>query len=197
MNHPWTRTRGVGKSNAPNETEPYDCCAGAVRSSGPTTGPPLAPHGWSCQPFATLMSTRINSLLVTAAAVAVSSALFAQSQPPSTNPEQQLRQQIVQLQSETGLVRPAELVDPLRTLATLYQQAGDHPLALATLEEARYVTRAHQGLSSGDEALLLRQQIVSERALGNHWRVWDLEQNMVTIARKNPDDIRMAQVFRE
>jgi hypothetical protein len=137
----------------------------------------------------------IRLLITVAVAYAVSGALFAQL--ASTSSEEQLRRRIAELQSETGLVRPAELVDPLRTLATLYQQAGDHPLALATLEEARYVTRAHQGLSSGDEALLLRQQILSERALGNHWRVWDLEQSMVTIARKNPDDIRMAQVFRE
>jgi hypothetical protein len=144
------------------------------------------------------MSTPTTRLLVTAAAaVAASCGLFAQPDLASTSSEQQLRQQIAELQGETALARPAELIDPLRALAVLYHEAGDHALASAALEEARYVTRIHKGLASGDEALLLRQQIRSEKALGNDQRVWDLEQDMVTIARQNHDDIRMVPIFRE
>jgi hypothetical protein len=82
------------------------------------------------------------------------------------SPEQQLRQQIAELHTETGLARPAALVDLLRALAVVYQEENDHALASATLEEARYVARIHNGLTSAEEAVLLKQQIGSE-ALGN------------------------------
>jgi hypothetical protein len=144
------------------------------------------------------MSTPMNKLLVTAvAAAAASGGLLAQPGRASIDPEQQLRRQIAELQAESGLARPADLVDPLRALALLHQEADDHALAIAALEEARFVTRVHRGLASADEALLLRQQIRSEKALGNHQRVWDLEQNMVTMARQHHDDVRMLPIFRE
>ena len=142
------------------------------------------------------MSTRPNTL-VAAAAVVVSGAVLAQPALDSIDPEEQLRQQIADLQTETGLARPAGLIDPLRALAMLQEEAGNHTLASATLEEARYVVRIHNGLASADEALLLRQQIRNEKELGNDQRVWDLEQDMVTMARQHHDDIRMLPIFRE
>ena len=142
------------------------------------------------------MSTQTQWLLViAAAAAAVSGGLFAQTRPPSV--EEQLHQQIAELQTETGLARPAEVIDPLRALALLYEEGGDYALASATLEEARYVARVHNGLTSADEALLLRQQVRSEKAMGLHDRAWDLEQDMLTIARHHHDDIRMLPIFRE
>jgi hypothetical protein len=116
------------------------------------------------------VSTRTAKLLV-AAALLASGAAFAQPEPAS--------------------------VEPLRALALRYEEAGDHAAAIIALEEARYITRVHEGLSSANEALLLRQQIRSERALGGHERVWNFEQDMVTIARQHLDDIRMAPIFRE
>jgi hypothetical protein len=157
----------------------------------------LARSARSCQPHAS-MSTRPNRLLAAAAAAAaVSAGLLAQPELASIDSEQQLRRQIAELQTETGLARPAGLIDPLRALAVLHEEAGDHALAVAALEEARFVTRVHQGLASADEALLLRQQIRSEKALGNHERVWELEQDMVTMARQHHDDVRMFPIFRE
>jgi hypothetical protein len=122
-------------------------------------------------------------------------AVLAQSEGTAAR-EEQLRGQVAALQIETGLARPAEIIDPLRALATLHEEAGDHAFAAATLEEARYVARIHYGLASAEEALLLRQQIRNEKALGLHQRVWDLEQDMTTIARQNHDDLRMVPVFR-
>ncbi len=140
---------------------------------------------------------RTNRLLVTAAGfAALSGGSFAQPELASIDSEAQLREQIAELQAEGGQ-RPASLVTPLRALAALYQEDGDDALALAALEEARYVIRIHHGLASAEEALLLRQQIRSEKALGNHERVWDLEQDMVTTARQHHDDIRMLPIFRE
>ena len=144
------------------------------------------------------MSARTNRLLATAAAAAaVLGGLFAQPEVASTSREEQLRQQIAELQTEAGLARPEGVIDPLSALAVLYEEAGDHALASATLEEAKYVARIHNGLTSADEALLLQQQIRSEQALGLHERVWDLQQEMVTAARHHHDDIRMLPIFRE
>ena len=137
-----------------------------------------------------------------AAATAVSTpcsrGLWAQTdpEPASINPQEQLLEQIAQLRLEGG-PNPKSVIDPLRALALLYEETENHVSAISTLEEARYITRVHQGLSSADEALLLRQQIRNEQALGLHERVWDLEQEMVTIARRHHDDIRMLPIFRE
>jgi hypothetical protein len=124
-------------------------------------------------------------------------AVLAQPEDTGVAREEQLRVQIAALQSETGLARPAELLDPLRALALLYEEAGDHALAIVPLEEARHVARVHNGLTSADEALLLRQQVRNEKALGLHGRAWNLEQDMVAIARHHLDDPRMLPIFRE
>jgi hypothetical protein len=142
------------------------------------------------------MSTYASNVLGAVAALVASGAVFAQPELPATNPQTQLVEQIAQLRAEGGPT-PASVVDPLRALALLYEEDGDHALAIAALEEARYATRVQRGLASADEALLLRQQIRSEKALGLDQRVWDLEQEMVTIARQHHDDIRMVPVFRE
>jgi hypothetical protein len=146
-----------------------------------------------------MMGTRTAKLLVAAAAAALSGSPFAQSgsRPASIDPEEQLRQQIALLQTETGLARPEALIEPLGALAMLQEEDGNHARAVATLEEARYVARIHNGLSSAEEALLLRQQVRNEKALGSDERAWDLEREMVTMARQHHDDIRMLQIFRD
>ncbi len=143
------------------------------------------------------MRTLKNRLLVTAAAIAaVSGGISAQPELAATDAQTQLVEQIAKLRAEGGPT-PAGLIDPLRDLALFYQSAGDHALAIVALEEARHVTRVHHGLSSADEALLLREQLRSEKVLGDHQRVWDVEQDMVTIARQHHGDIRMMPIFRE
>ena len=137
----------------------------------------------------------MNALLV--AAVAACGAVCAQPEIVSIDPEAQLLEQIAALQAEAGASRPAALIEPLGALAFAHQEAGAHTLAIAALEEARYVTRVHNGLASADEALLLRVQIRSEKALGNHERVWDLERDMLALARQNHDDVRMLPIFRD
>lgn len=85
------------------------------------------------------MSARINRLLAAAAAAAaVSGGVLPQPEVASARPGEQLRRQIAEVQIETGLARPAGLVDPLRALAMLHPEAGDHALASAAFEEARY-----------------------------------------------------------
>ena len=143
----------------------------------------------------TTKNRRVSALLV--AAVASCGAVCAQPEIVSNDPRERLLEQIAALQADAGASRPAALIEPLGALALAHQEAGAHTLAIAALEEARYVTRVHNGLASADEALLLRMQIRSEKALGNHERVWDLERDMLALARQNHDDVRMLPIFRE
>jgi hypothetical protein len=138
------------------------------------------------------MSTRTNQILV--AAVIACGALVLQPAPAATDPQSQLVAQIDALRTASGATAP-ELIAPLHVLGLLYQETDQHALAIVALEEARYVTRVQHGLSSVDEALLLKQQIRSEDALGNSDRAWDLEHDMLTIARKHIDDARMVPIF--
>ena len=146
------------------------------------------------------MSSRTHSLLVAFAAAGLLAPRAGSTQPElplaTTDAQIALVDQIAVLRAEGGPT-PADSIDPLHALALLYQEDGNDALAIGVFEEARHVTRVHQGLSSADEAVLLRQQIRSEKALGLDQRVWDLEQDMVTIARRNLDDVRMAPIFRE
>lgn len=143
------------------------------------------------------MSTCANTVLVAAAvAAAVSHVAFAQAPPTSIDPAQQLVQQIAALRAEGGPAAPG-IGERLHLLGLLYQEADDHAAASVALEEARYVTRVREGLSSVDEALLLRQQIRSEEALRRYERVWNLQQDMVAIARKHLDNSRVVPIFRD
>jgi tetratricopeptide (TPR) repeat protein len=132
-------------------------------------------------------------LLVTALASLLSADAFAQQAAPDV--QSHLVEQIAELRTTSGATTP-ELIGPLHVLGMLYQETQQHVLAIAALEEARYVTRVNLGLSSVDEALLLKQQIRSEDELGRKQRAWDLELDMLTIARKHLDDIRTVAIFR-
>jgi hypothetical protein len=138
------------------------------------------------------MRARTHTCLV--AAVVVSGTVFAQ--PARQDPQAALIAQIAEMRAASGPTA-AELIGPLHVLGLLYQESGDHVLAVAALEEARYVTRIHSGLSSVDEALLLRQQIPNEKALADPQRAWDHQQDMLAIARKHLDDVRMVPIFRD
>ncbi len=139
-----------------------------------------------------------TSILVVAIAATVSSAALAQPElpPATTDAQAQLVERITELRATDGPT-PATVIEPLQDLATLYEEQGEHAFAVAALEEARHVTRIHRGLASAEEALLLRQQVRSEEALGLDERVWDLQQEMLTIARQHMDDVRMAPIFRD
>jgi hypothetical protein len=91
------------------------------------------------------------------------------------------------------------LIAPLRGLALLHQEAGEHVSAVIALQEARQIVRARHGLFSAtvEEAELLRQQIQSEKALGNGERVWNLQYDLIIIARQHLDDMRMLPIFLE
>lgn len=112
--------------------------------------------------------------------------------------EQRLLEQIDELRDDGGS-NAEGLIAPLQALGLLHQEAGDHVGAVDALQRARQVIRANRGLFSAtvDEALVLRQQIQSEKALGNGARVWDLQFDLIAIARQHLDDIRVLPIFLE
>jgi tetratricopeptide (TPR) repeat protein len=145
------------------------------------------------------MVTSASRLLVIAAAAACGAALAQPSiDSGRVEREQQLLEQIRESQAAEGLYAEG-LIEPFRGLGLLYQESGDHALAVAAFSEARQLLRANHGLFSAtvDEALLLQQQIRSEKALGNGERVWNLQHELIIVARENLDDIRMLPVFLE
>jgi hypothetical protein len=91
----------------------------------------------------------------------------------------------------------SDLIDPLKTLSVLYQESGNHMLAAAVLDQAMQVIRANYGLRSLEQAPLLQQRIRSEEARGNATGAWELEQELLVLAQRNPHDLRSAPILHE
>lgn len=141
---------------------------------------------------------RALNVLLLGMAVCAPLASAAQS-PPEAGAEQALEQiaaEILEAQMHGGTYAK-ELIEPLRDLSFVYQERGEHALELAALEQARQVVRANYGLSSLEQAPLIRQQIRAEESRGNFAVAWELEQGLLTLARKHPDDSRTAPIYDE
>ena len=59
------------------------------------------------------------------------------------------------------------------------------------------VIRANYGLRSLEQAPLLQQRIRSEEARGNFAAAWELEQDLITLARRQPNDLGAAPILHE
>jgi hypothetical protein len=119
----------------------------------------------------------------------------ASSQPPAGDDvHAQLVEQVLQAQTLGGPYA-RELIDPLTTLSRLYAENGDHSLAAAVSEQALQVIRANYGLRTLEQAPLIQQLISSEEARGNFAEAWTLEQTLLGLATRNPDDERAAPIF--
>lgn len=108
----------------------------------------------------------------------------------------QIADEILDAQTQGGSYAK-ELIEPLQDLSFLYQERGNYALELAALEQARQVVRANYGLSSLEQAPLMRQQIRAEESRGNFTDAWELEQALLGLAQKHPDDPRTAPIYDE
>jgi tetratricopeptide (TPR) repeat protein len=90
-----------------------------------------------------------------------------------------------------------ELIAPLSELALAYQEADDRALASVTIERVRQVVRANYGLYSLAQAPLISQLIANEVSAGNHETAWELGDELLTLARRHPEDLRTVAIFRE
>lgn len=135
--------------------------------------------------------------IVLLAAVAAAPAGFSQSRfGADAERQQQVVERIQQEESRNGPYSEG-LFGPLSDLALIYQDRGDHDLAVAVIDRVRQVVRANEGLHSLEQIPLIQQMIANEEAIGRVDTAWELEQDLLTLARRHPDDIRTVPVFRE
>jgi hypothetical protein len=136
-------------------------------------------------------------LLVLAAFAALPAAL-AQAEL-SVGPDDVLNDMVAAIEdvrSRDGVQSP-DLLGPMTALALYYQEQGDPTLALAVIEQARQVVRVNYGLYSMTEAPLLRQLIVAEESRGNAAGAWDVEQKLLELVGRHPDDVRTVPILTE
>jgi hypothetical protein len=104
-------------------------------------------------------------------------------------------EQIEEIQSSQGINSPG-LIAPLTNLGLILREQGDPALAAAAFERARHIVRVTHGLSSFEEAPLLRQLIQIEEGKGDAAAAWDLEQKLLALIRRYPGP-RAAPMLRE
>jgi tetratricopeptide (TPR) repeat protein len=129
------------------------------------------------------------------AALALPTGLLAQL-GRLTEQQREIVDTIDEKQSDDGSYS-LELVEPLTALSLLYQERGDYQRAAETVERALHVVRANLGLYTMDQASLMRLLIASEQATGDFAEAGKLEERLLTLARRHPDDLRTVPILRE
>jgi hypothetical protein len=149
--------------------------------------------------FETRRTQKVTARILMLAALAAPCAGFSQPVLESAVNDEQQRQTIEKIQDTQSAEGPnsASLIDPLAALGLLYRERGEHGLAAAALERAQGVVRFNYGLHSLDQAPLIEQLIRSEEARGNDAAAWDLEQELLDLARRSPDDLRTVPILHE
>ena len=110
--------------------------------------------------------------------------------------QRQIIEQIAEEQAQNG-PHSAALLGPLTALALIYEESEAYGLASAALDRALQVIRVNDGVHSLDQAPLLRQRIRHEEVRGDFARAWHLEQELLILAKRHPDDLRTVPIFRE
>ena len=128
---------------------------------------------------------------------AARAASVASSQPDVDAAADRQRQLVVAIEQAEARGGPysAELMAPLTSLAMLHQEAGDRDLAAAVIERLLHVVRVNYGLYSLEQAPLLAQLIANAEAAGNAETAWGLQDDLLTLARRNPQDLRTVAIY--
>lgn len=90
-----------------------------------------------------------------------------------------------------------DLIGLLTELSFHYEEIGAAVPAEETIRRILSVIRINNGLSSLEQVPLIRRLIGREAARGNVEATWELEQELVKLAVRNPDDVRSAGIFIE
>lgn len=140
---------------------------------------------------------RVWTIGVVLGAIALPGLAFTQAQGTLRDEAlAELVASIEEVRAEEG-VHSSDLIGPLTTLGLYYQEQGDPALAIAAIEQARQVVRVNYGLYSLREVPLLRQWIDAEQARGNVQGAWDVEQRLLSLIERNPNDLRTVPILRE
>lgn len=140
-----------------------------------------------------LSAIKLMPLIV---AVGVSRAGVTQSATDGDASLDQIVDNILEARAEGGTYAK-ELIEPLTDLSILYRERGNYALEAVTLENALQVVRANYGLRSLEQAPLIRQRIRSEESVGNFAEAWELEQALLALVERHPDDRRTVPILRE
>lgn len=103
---------------------------------------------------------------------------------------------IGQIESREG-ENSVALVDPLSALGRLYQEQGNHDLAAVAIQRAIQIVRINYGLHTLEQVALMRQLLDNEGSRGNARAVWDLEQELLELADRNLEDLRIVPILRD
>ena len=136
----------------------------------------------------TLLVCGIGALL------AAPSACFAQSVATQTVDE--LEAEVAAVEAREG-PSSAALIAPLTALSLRYEEAGATVRSAETTRRAVEIVRYDEQLYTLDQATVIRQLIQSAESLGDHAAAWDLEQQLLRLGQRYPDDSRTAQILRD
>lgn len=141
---------------------------------------------------------KATASILALAAIGAPFAGFAQS-PSALRPNDQDQLQIVsnirEIQSRDGPFS-AKLIDPWVSLGLSYQEHGDRGRAVAAIEKARGLIRANYGLYTVREARLIWQEVRDEKAEGDAEGAWNLEQKLLKMVGRHPDDLGVVPILR-
>jgi hypothetical protein len=146
--------------------------------------------------FGALARTRCVAALLVVSLVASGTAAALETEDESERLERELLERIEAIQARNGQ-HSAEMLDALGELILLYRENDRPSLATAAITSALQTVRVNQGLYSLDQVPLIFQQIYIEEARGNSPEVWRLEQELLTLVRRHPDDLRAVPALRE
>jgi len=141
-------------------------------------------------------ASTLRAAMLTLAALVAPSLGAALDVPTFDERQMQILNKIEEIERRDGPYSPA-LLDELKGLILMYRENEEHALALVALERALQVVRANSGLYTLDQVPFLWQRIESEEAIGNHAEVWDLEQEVLTLARRHLDKVEAVPVLRD
>jgi tetratricopeptide (TPR) repeat protein len=136
-------------------------------------------------------------ILIMISAAGVTCAVAQPSlEAPASDAETQILAQLSEIEARDG-PNSTESIGPLTALALIYQENGRHDLAIGIIERARGVVSVNYGLYSLEEVPLLQMAVRNEEARGNAELGWDLEQELLDLARRYPSAPETYPVYRE
>jgi hypothetical protein len=122
----------------------------------------------------------------------------AQSRRPTpgllTEPSPDIARQLAAFDTEEARngERSPTLLEPLQSLAALYEDAGNHDAAIATLQKAVWILRVNSGLFSLDQVDVVEALLAATRANGQFTEASTLEGYLQQLAMRNPQDARVS-----
>jgi hypothetical protein len=139
------------------------------------------------------LATRIAAGAALVAGLALSSTSFAQSDASASSIDG-LLDQVRVLESREGESSPS-LIALYTELGLRYQDKDEPAHAAAATQRALDILRVNQGIYTLDQAPLIRQLMRNSLALGDHDTAWELEQGLLRLAEREPNDLRTARIL--